>query len=56
MLYVVDSEFPVLLGRDWIRSLYGADWLAAVVQRQVKATGGSEGQKLSKVILRRKRC
>ena len=34
-LYVVDDEFPSLLGRDWIRGLYGEGWLKQVIVEQV---------------------
>ncbi|MCP4487560.1 MAG: hypothetical protein GY820_09625 [Gammaproteobacteria bacterium] len=34
-LYVVNDDFPSLLGRDWIRQLYGEDWLNNVIVEQV---------------------
>ena len=37
VLYVVKSEFPSLLGRDWIRILFGSDWLNQVVAKPVRA-------------------
>ena len=35
-VHVVDQPFPSLLGRDWIRRLFGEDWLSKFVTRQVK--------------------
>ena len=31
-LYVVNGPFPTLLGVDWIRELFGQDWLSRVIQ------------------------
>ena len=31
-LYVVDGTFPTLLGRDWIRELFGDDWISRVIE------------------------
>ena len=30
-LYVVDSPFPILLGRDWIVALFDCDWMRKLV-------------------------
>jgi hypothetical protein len=34
-LHLIDSEFPVLLGRDWIRAICGEDWLEKLVSSTV---------------------
>ena len=35
-IHVVDGPFPSLLGRDWIRRLFGEDWLSQFVARKVQ--------------------
>ena len=30
-LYIVDCKFPTLLGRKWITTMFGTDWLARIV-------------------------
>ena len=30
-IFVVESSFPTLLGREWIRVLFGSDWLSRLV-------------------------
>ena len=30
-LHIVDTGFPTLLGRDWIKVLFGSDWLSKLV-------------------------
>ena len=35
-IHVVDWPFPPLLGRDWIRMIFGKDWLNRFVTRQVR--------------------
>ena len=34
-LYVVDSQFPTLMGREWIRVVFGNDWLSKMVDMTV---------------------
>lgn len=36
VLHCVEGTFPSLLGRDWIRTIFGQDWLSSLVSQQVK--------------------
>ena len=46
-VHVVDQPFPSLLGRDWIRRLFGEDWLSKFVTRQVKWLQGCKASAVS---------
>ena len=41
-LHLIDSRFPVLLGRDWIRKIFGDDWLENLVSNSVHQLKGEQ--------------
>ena len=43
-VHVVDQPFPSLLGRDWIRRLFGEDWLSKFVTTQVRWSRGCKAR------------
>ena len=46
-IHVVDGPFPSLLGRDWIRKLFGDNWLNKFVARQVQWLQGCKAGTVS---------
>ena len=39
-LHVIDAEFPVLFGRDWIREIFGSNWHENMVSMTVHQLKG----------------